>query len=220
MWFVVSISAVGAQVQERHGSAEDRIQRLESQLDEKSTEVAKLQQRLRINEEHNSRLSATVDKLLQESNDRLQVHLKERMAALEEKNQLTQELDRSRKGLDESLSEKADIFKELNKVAFLFFGGFGLCGRCVGLWVFWEQARLEMDAVRRQLLQQEIALNIQQTDALTRSLSPQPIETSFVDTRSLPRLPKARKVRPSPTTCFPFVFSVLFSDSFVSTFIS
>ena len=52
-------------MQERHGSAEDRIQRLESQLDEKSTEVAKLQQRLRINEEHNSRLSTTVDKLLQ-----------------------------------------------------------------------------------------------------------------------------------------------------------
>ena len=52
-------------VQERHGTAEDRIQRLESQLDEKSTEVAKLQQRLRINEEHNSRLSSTVDKLLQ-----------------------------------------------------------------------------------------------------------------------------------------------------------
>lgn len=52
-------------MQERHGSAEDRIQRLESQLDEKSTEVAKLQQRLRINEEHNSRLSSTVDKLLQ-----------------------------------------------------------------------------------------------------------------------------------------------------------
>lgn len=50
-----------------------------------------------------------------------------------------------------------------------------------------------MDAVRRQLLQQEIALNIQQTDALTRSLSPQPMETSFADTRSLPRLPKARK---------------------------
>lgn len=50
-----------------------------------------------------------------------------------------------------------------------------------------------MDAVRRQLLQQEIALNIQQTDALTRSLSPQPMEASFADTRSLPRLPKTRK---------------------------
>ena len=104
-----------------------------------------------------------------ESNDRLQVHLKERMTALEEKNHLTQDLDKARKCMEDSLKEKAEILKELNK------------------------SRLEMDSVRRQLLQQEIALNIQQTDALTRSLSPQPMETSFADTRSLPRLPKARK---------------------------
>jgi chromosome segregation ATPase len=52
------------QAQERQGTAEDRIQRLEGQLDDKSTDVLKLSARLKMNEEHNQRLSATVDKLL------------------------------------------------------------------------------------------------------------------------------------------------------------
>lgn len=52
------------QAQERQGTAEERVQRLESQLEEKSADVLKLTQRLKMNEEHNQRLSATVDKLL------------------------------------------------------------------------------------------------------------------------------------------------------------
>lgn len=93
------------------------------------------------------------------------------MHALEEKNALTQELDKTRKIAEDLQNEKSEILKELGKT------------------------RLEIDNVKRQMLQQEIAFNIQQTDALTRSLSPNAIDPtssrsashSSFDTHSLPR---------------------------------
>lgn len=70
-----------------------------------------------MNEDHNSRLSATVDKLLAESNERLQVHLHERMQALDEKNALTQELDKTRKILEELQTDKV----KSTMINFLYF---------------------------------------------------------------------------------------------------
>uniref|UniRef100_A0A6Q2YR52 SAM domain-containing protein n=1 Tax=Esox lucius TaxID=8010 RepID=A0A6Q2YR52_ESOLU len=71
--------------EERHGNVEERLRQMEAQLEEKNQELLRARQREKMNEEHNRRLSETVDKLLSESNERLQLHLKERMSALEDK---------------------------------------------------------------------------------------------------------------------------------------
>uniref|UniRef100_A0A670K5C9 PTPRF interacting protein alpha 2 n=1 Tax=Podarcis muralis TaxID=64176 RepID=A0A670K5C9_PODMU len=87
--------------EERHGNIEERMRHLEAQLEEKNQELQRARQREKMNEEHNKRLSDTVDRLLTESNERLQLHLKERMAALEEKERLADEIDKLRVELDQ-----------------------------------------------------------------------------------------------------------------------
>ena len=51
-----------------------------------------------------------------ESNERLQTHLKERMHSLEEKNQLSNELERTKKKLEEADQNKARLSRELASV--------------------------------------------------------------------------------------------------------
>ncbi|MED6293471.1 Liprin-alpha-2 [Characodon lateralis] len=102
--------------EERHGSIEERMRHLECQLEEKNQELLRARQREKMNEEHNKRLSDTVDRLLTESNERLQLHLKERMAALEEKNMLIQDSEGYRKQYEESLQEKSQLADEIDKL--------------------------------------------------------------------------------------------------------
>uniref|UniRef100_A0A803TUY1 PTPRF interacting protein alpha 1 n=1 Tax=Anolis carolinensis TaxID=28377 RepID=A0A803TUY1_ANOCA len=82
--------------EERHGNIEERLRQMEAQLEEKNQELLRARQREKMNEEHNKRLSDTVDKLLSESNERLQ----ERM------NALLREVENTKKHIDELQNEK------------------------------------------------------------------------------------------------------------------
>uniref|UniRef100_A0A8C5VC86 PTPRF interacting protein alpha 4 n=1 Tax=Microcebus murinus TaxID=30608 RepID=A0A8C5VC86_MICMU len=110
--------------EERHGNIEEHLRQLEGQLEEKNQELARVRapavqvrQREKMNEDHNKRLSDTVDRLLSESNERLQLHLKEeRRATLEGQNTLMQELESSQRQIEEQHHHKGRLSEEIEKL--------------------------------------------------------------------------------------------------------
>ncbi len=98
-----------AQFQEKNFNNEERLHSLQSELEDVKMELNRAQQREKLSEDHNTRLTQTIDKLLNDSNERLQLHLNERMHALEEKNQLSSEVDRLKKQVEEIESERVRI---------------------------------------------------------------------------------------------------------------
>ncbi|XP_047680413.1 liprin-alpha-3-like isoform X3 [Prionailurus viverrinus] len=79
--------------EQRRGNIEERLRQMEAQLEEKNQELQRVRQREKLKEETNQHLSGTIDKLLYESDKRLQHHLKERMAAAEDKENLLRNME-------------------------------------------------------------------------------------------------------------------------------
>ncbi len=70
-----SSESLAQRTAEEHAALEERLREVEAALEETRGELGRSQQREKLNEEHNARLSATVDKILLESNERLQVRV-------------------------------------------------------------------------------------------------------------------------------------------------
>lgn len=111
-----------------YSNHEDKLHQLQNEYDDLKIELTRVEirslyifcssfvlllkarQREKVTDEHNTRLSATVDKLLAESNERLQAQLKERMQVLEEKNHLVQESEKLRKQLEDLQIDRVDKY--------------------------------------------------------------------------------------------------------------
>lgn len=98
---------------ERLDALRECVRDLENQLHDKDDEILRMKQRERMNEDRNQRLSTTIDKLFEESTERLKKQHEESLVALNAKIALNQELTEARKKIDILSEEKETLQSQL-----------------------------------------------------------------------------------------------------------
>ncbi|XP_065835919.1 liprin-alpha-1-like [Oscarella lobularis] len=97
------------EVKEIKGSVAVKIKHLEDQLTEKLDDLKKAKESQSAKEEQVNRLSATIDKLLAESNERMQNHTKERLKLTEEKSALKRDLESLQIEIEKAREERKNF---------------------------------------------------------------------------------------------------------------
>ncbi|KAI3390008.1 hypothetical protein SNEBB_007597 [Seison nebaliae] len=109
-------NVVLSQVHDHQTTLEEKVRQTMRDLEENKGELNRSKQREQMAEEHAARLSQTVDKLLTESNERLQVHLRERMQSLEARDQLIEERDHARSEVEQMQRESLELKAESRRL--------------------------------------------------------------------------------------------------------
>ncbi|XP_047134779.1 liprin-alpha-1 [Hydra vulgaris] len=102
--------------EERNFTAEEKVQNLQAQLDEITEHLARANECERLTVEHNIKLQSTIDKLMAESNYQLQKQLKERMQSIDDKNNICQQLEKSKSEIEKISKEKNILVGEISKL--------------------------------------------------------------------------------------------------------
>lgn len=102
--------------EERNFTAEEQLQNLQVQIEELSAELSRVAERERLTENHNMKLQQHIDKLLLENNQRVELHIKEKMQTLDDKTLIAQELEKTKKMTDELKREKGAMATEISKL--------------------------------------------------------------------------------------------------------
>ncbi|CAF3607414.1 unnamed protein product [Rotaria sordida] len=168
-----NLNGPSLQTYSNSSNTDDKLHQLQSEYDDLKMELTRARQREKVTDEHNTRLSATVDKLLAESNERLQIQLRERMQTLEEKNHLVQESEKLKKQLEETQNDRTKLLEEIDRL------------------------KIELENVRKEL--QRLQQQQQKIESLPiQNPSSNDFVTSTTDSLSR-RSPSVRVVKTTPT---------------------